>query len=418
MNIIRTQKYSYFDYIIIFFTLMYVAVDSINGFIIRSGVNLLSLSQIYKSFIFFFMIVSIMSESKKYFLYLSSLFSIFLLLIIYHSLNYSKLTDFVNDVIFFNKIVFVLVSFLYFKTLLSKNINRIDFIFLLLTIVFISIVCVNIILGIVGIGFESDYGDELGSVGFFYAGNEVSALMIVLAAPLFFLLWEKSIFYYLILAAFLLFIALFKATKVAIFGTILIIICTPLLHEKNRILKLTKLKFKYVIASIVVLPIFGYIVYMIIDQIGILNRWKYFYNKAGILYAVFSGRIDVAPIALGAFLNDYSFLQMLFGKGTVGYKENIARYTGESQIIEVDFLDILLSYGGIGTFCIYTFWISFLIFSGKRFIDKRYYYAPIVFFTNLLLLAASFASGHVLWSGMASLPIGLLNAMMYYKASE
>ncbi len=410
------KRFSLLDFTIVFLSINYLIVDSFNGYLLKSGVTI-SISQIYKSLILILMLVTILLYSRKYSFYLLLLFAIFLSMATLHIFYFPSRSNYANDVIFFNKLIFVIVCFIFFKYLVLKNPAKIRVFFFAFFLFSLLVIYINIVLSVLGFSLYQYEYELIGSVGFFYSGNEVSALTIAVVSPLLFAVWDKNKFLYVIFAFFLIPFAVLIATKVAIAGTILLIIFIPFLHERDKIFRLTKTKVKTVLLfSLIIIPFAGYLSVLLIKQVGISERWLYFYNTFGIYRAIFSGREDFISSGLTLYINDYSFLQMLFGQGYLRFQENL--FVIGLKGTEMDLVDILLSYGIVGVIIIYSFWIYLILNSARRFTQKEYYYAPVVFFTNLLLIAISLTAGHVLYSAMAAIPIGFLNAMVFYKKSN
>ena len=165
---------------------------------------------------------------------------------------FHDVTYFSKDLNYLIKISFVFVSFFYFKDLVIRRENFALSSFESFFKYSFIILSVNLILGIFGIGF-GQYG-SIGSVGFFYAGNEVSGLMLIIFSVTAYKVFMKRPKYYLVLCAFLLFLSVLKATKVAIAGTFFIVLIVPLLSERKKIIHLTSLKIKYMILSVSLLP--------------------------------------------------------------------------------------------------------------------------------------------------------------------
>jgi hypothetical protein len=92
------------------------------------------------------------------------------------------------------------------------------------------VLALNLILGILGFGYYQ-YAGGIGTVGFFFAGNEVSGSMLCIFFPVLFYVFKRYSFLVYTLTAILIFsLAVFKVTKVAIGGTLLIIFIIPTVH--------------------------------------------------------------------------------------------------------------------------------------------------------------------------------------------
>ena len=84
---------------------------------------------------------------------------------------------------------------------------------------------------------------------------------------------------------------------------------------------------------------------------------------------------------------------------------------GESRTVEMDPFDVLLNYGIVGVLLCYSFYIYLLIKSWKY--RRKNMIAKLVLYVNLLILSASSFAGHIIFSGMASWLIALINTLIY-----
>ena len=128
-----------------------------------------------------------------------------------------------------------------------------------------------------------------------------------------------------------------------------------------------------------------------------MDRWIWFYERGGIEEIIFSGRDKFWQDEKSEFFNSNIFVQ-LFG-------------LGESRTVEMDPFDTLLNYGYVGVLICYSFYIYLFIKSWKY--RRKNMIAKFVLYVNILILGASSFAGHIIYSGMASWLIALINTLIY-----
>ena len=183
-------KVSYLDNLIILLMFALLPVDMLNGIILKKGINLpISIGQLYKLLILAFLFFKFLFKPK---LLLFSLGVTFLLFIpsLYQSIKLLNVGFLFEDIIKISKYLAPLFCFLFFVDYIKradeigirKLIRLVQFSYLVLA--------VNILLKYVGLGYPMYEFGNIGSKGFFYAGNEISALHLVLYAMLAYHLYE------------------------------------------------------------------------------------------------------------------------------------------------------------------------------------------------------------------------------------
>ncbi|GAB6099404.1 hypothetical protein JCM16358_12830 [Halanaerocella petrolearia] len=394
------------DKILFHLMFIYLVVDSINGIILRSDYNLLlSVSQFYKIILLSFMFLRLMFLSKKYYIVMYLFFLYYVTVISINFYVHNSINQLFNSIIWFSKLAMIPLTFFYFKKILSLNKRKykkkVIRVFTFNYLVFI----VNILLGMMGYGYEQYSSEGIGTRGFFFAGNEVSGLFIIFTGLLIFLIWDNgNKLLYVICSVFTIAISIEIATKVSIIGAVISIFMIPIVCERNKLFKLTKLKLKFLVIGSFGFIIISRYIYFFIKSIGLLNRWEYLYMNynGSLLTTILSNRNTFVERKMYIFINEYSFLQKIFGTGT-------------STTVEMDFFNNLFNYGIIGASLVLFLWLYFLFNSFKKLKFKEYYYAPAIFTINFLLIPVSFFAGHILSSGMAGTFIGMSNALVYYK---
>lgn len=393
---------NYIDKIIWILFYYLLLVDSINGFFLNMGIDI-PISQSYKTIMIFLISIRLLKKANSIFIILiTSIYSSILFLHFSSILHINQYAETFNHLFKFVSTVFI---FIYAKNLILtyNNIikNKIISIFKFNSFVLI----INILLGMIGLGY-TQYDNEIGYKGFFFAGNELSGVALILFPFLLYMIGTKYSFNsikYISLVIILMIVSVLMSTKTAIIGILLAIYYVPKTsHIKNKISNRHIQIFKKFskIFSLITIIIF---VLIIVDKLGILERWSYFYNNDGIL-SLLSGRDQ--------FLldNKKEFISSSIGCLYLGL--------GGVRSVEMDPFDTLLNYGIIGLIIVYYFYyylIHKLIYIKNI---KKFIFSKLVLYINLILIITSIFSGHILFSGMANTFIALVNAIAYYSKTK
>ena len=402
-------KVSYLDNLIILLMFALLPVDMLNGIILKKGINLpISIGQLYKLIILAFLFFKFLFKPK---LLLFSLGVTFLLFIpsLYQSIKLLNVGFLFEDIIKISKYLAPLFCFLFFVDYIKradeigirKLIRLVQFSYLVLA--------VNILLKYVGLGYPMYEFGNIGSKGFFYAGNEISALLVILSSVIAFDLWHnKKIIQYFIFWALTLFIGLTISSKTGVVGIALIFLLIPL---KRPSIKLSIGRIIFFLSSLfIVIPLVFYLSWKFIQGTAFYIRLQYFSAKFDFWTFLLSNRNVFFTDAYKIYKEEYSVLEKVIGVGQAQYE-----LINNGRIVEVDFADILFAYGIIGLIYFFAI-ILFLIVQALRFSrNDKYIFANFVLLMILVLLAISTTAGHVFSSGMAAVFIGLLFSLMYYK---
>lgn len=400
------------DYFIFVLLCGILIIDSINGFLLRTLNIEIHLSQLYKIFLQILLLIRLLSFNNQKFLiailiFIPLLFSFIINVLLYYS-DYLL----VESIIVFDKFYFSVISFLYF----TEMINRQGEIFIskLKKVLSINllILVLNILIGMLGYGHQQ-YRGNIGTRGFFYAGNEMSALIIVLFSfSLFLIYYENKKKNYYIFSLIYLTLAVFSSTKVAIVGILLSIVIIPKLNSISNT-SILKINLKNAFKTFLFISLSGVLMIIIISRTGILERWSFFYNNKfseSFFSFLLSGRNIEAKEMLNGFFNEYGPLRNLVGIGA-GNSEII-------RIVEMDFVDIIVNYGFIGLITIYTFLILIFISIYKKSKNTDYNYAVFSLFICLLLFPISTFTGHIIFSAMAGVFISMISSLAFFNVNK
>ena len=275
------------------------------------------------------------------------------------------------------------------------------------------VLATNLVLGLLGYGFSSygnaKQGEEkaIGIKGFFYAGNEVSGVFVVLFAVLLHLTWQRNKMLYLIAAPMTMFFGLLVATKAAMLASALLVFVIPIVNERNRIFNLTKLKLSMIAPLFVVGGVLAVVLVPIFESTGLLNRFIWFYNKKGIVGIVLSGRDEFIANMVNVFEMQANWLDIIFGLSKTG-TGLITKYS-----MEVDPIDVYLWHGIFGLI----FWlVTITIFLRISYLATRVSsskWGPCVLVINITLIGISMIAGHIFTSGMLAPLLGVANGLAF-----
>ena len=302
------------------------------------------------------------------------------------------------------KIYFFMILFLFMKETINNNYKMVHIYFkiLLVTIIF------NILGGFLfGYGFVAYEGTDLGSKGFYYAGNELGGVFISLSAYVaIILINKKSTLKYIFGFVFLLFLSLLTTMKSSMLGTLLIFMAVPFIYAyinmKNLIMPrwIFYMIGIFIIILAILLPISFYYVYYVL---ALETRIGYALNNASLISAILSHRDVWAVQMMDYFSENSSYYTVSFGYAY----ETAFRLFGNRS--EIDIVDIFFSYGFFGVVLVYGFWLNMLY----RFIFLKTKLAGYILYAAILIFLVSFMSGHILTTGIGAVPFAILFSLAY-----
>nr|WP_308420162.1 O-antigen ligase family protein [Psychroflexus planctonicus] len=407
---INLQHKSYsinLDYYILLLMFLLIPFDMINGVLLMNNIELpISFGQTHKFLIILLIIFRLLTKPRLL------LFFICLVLVLLIPSLVQLFKDFqssilLKDIIKIFRYLTPVLSFMFFVNIYKSENDYLQkkiFLFIKLSFILLSI---SILIKYLGIGYPMYNYGNIGSKGLFYAGNEISALLLVLSSFLGIHYWKwnsRKKYFLLFIISFITGLAI--GSKTAFIGVLLIFFLIP----QKKISKQTKLtKFIYTILGIgLVTPVLLFISWEFIKRTELYVRLIYFYDKLDFITFLLSNRNTFLLDAVNVYINDYSWLEKLIGVGQSTFENR-----NNNSIIEIDFIDIFFAYGLLGLL-IFVGIIVFLWKQSKRFAkSEKYPYANFVNMMLLVLLAVSSSAGHVFSSGLAAVFIGLLFGLMY-----
>ncbi|OIK16339.1 hypothetical protein BIV60_04825 [Bacillus sp. MUM 116] len=354
---------------------------------------------------------------RSYFLLLAAFLIIHLL--VNHPLkpvfSFSTEMKYLVKLVYFN--VVLLFYFVLFRRVEgSKRQKVLDSIVISMTIIGGGMV----ISGLTGTAFNSYSWEKVGHVGWFYAGNEIGAILamgfpvVVLAAL------QKSNWTW-ISVVFLIYSLFALGTKVG-FGAMVIVLIFALLmslyslaKERNGWMRPTMLTALF-IGSLCYFPFSSlaqnmnmHLNWLESNQLQAMEEVKSNTHDIQVDNLMLSGRENFLSVQKHYF-NEAPILQKLFGMGYGG------NYQKQPKMIEMDFYDVFYSLGIIG-FILYFIPLAWILI---RTVRHTLSYFPESFSIRTVLIALgavlglgiAFTAGHVLTAPGVSVYLGLLLAYL------
>jgi hypothetical protein len=395
--------------VILVLMFMLLPVDMLNGILLHNNINLpLSLGQLHKFLILALLFLSFLFNLRALFFSITCI-AILFLPSLFQAVFQLKLNFLFGDLIKISRYLMPLFSVLFFvKLIRTTNKRNIELLFKLVRFSYVFFVF-NILIKYLGFGYPMYIHGDVGSKGFFYAGNETSVVLIVLGSILGFKIWQnESKFKYLLFFLFNLFVGLTISSKTGTIGVILTFILIPMSLPKAKI---NIKRLSYLLLSIFIfIPVLLAVVWEFLVNSPVFLRLKWFWNELDIITFIFSNRNNFFVDGLNVYIEKYNFIEKVFGVGQTRYEA-----LNGNSIVEIDSVDIFFAYGLVGLvlfiFLIAVLWVQALRF--KR--SNNYSFSGLVSLMIVVLLGISTIAGHVFSSGMAAIFIGLLFSLMYIK---
>lgn len=383
----------------IFFLKYWLLIDMANGYMMRNamlfpgGFSLGELSRI--GFLIVFLISFKIKKNKLDLLFILTPFLLLSMSLAHYIIMDAGLVKSINISVKLSLPIFI---FLFVKENLNGKRDLIIKILKLNSFILIF----NLLISLFGIGFfsyGSSGGMRFGGKGFFFAGNEVSGVIIATYA-LFVYLYKSNAKKVLIVTFIYLFISLISLTRSSIFGVFIIFVTFILVYKKeNRIL--------FIAPFFILMVGVGAILreYIMLA----INRASFFIDKSSMLIFMTGGekRWAAASDYFDNFLENPLFL--FVGSGWVG-------------LAEQDLVDLIDAFGMFGVL-LYLIWFYFAAYTYKN--QERRSDKIFVIVVFLILLGVATIAGHIIYSAMLAPFIALLanlhllknNNKLYYTSA-
>ena len=414
-NLEKNPGFINFDWIILLAMFFLLPVDMINGILLKGGITFpISIGQVYKLFILILLLIRLIIRPRFDFIFLIGVFVLYSIPSFIQFYSNSSYTPRIvlDDLIKASKYISVFLALIYFSrvykypgiltTKLVKN-----------WLVFSYIIfAINILLKYIGLGFPFYDYNNTGTTGFFYAGNEISALHLVLYAILAYHIYEikKAKTSFFIFFLFNLFLGITITSKTAMLGIVLVTVLILANPENLKRISLRKIII-WVSSILLIIPLLIYFVFKLLRNSLIWERFYYFYIKWDIVTFIFSERNLRVEKMFPIYIEKWTFIEQIIGGGQYFYEHQLG------NVIEIDFLDIFFAYGPTGMI-IFILIVTLLFL--KAYIQYRndFPYARLSLLMLFVLVLESSIAGHVFNSGIAGIYIGACLGLMYYKPQK
>jgi hypothetical protein len=394
---------------------VFLLVDSLNGFLVMSFGLDIKLSVIYKSIVLMlvalylvrFNIGSIILALAFYFLLMlgesGSIFSL--------TASASKLGFLVQH------ITKVITPFLVFCFLLDRSwrdshfYTKIQQVIKVNCIIFLG----NMLVGFLGFGF-STYGGvvsatSIGVKGFFYAGNEISTLLVLFSGFYLSKTYLRSKLTFVFLSVFWVGIGLLISTKTAMLAVVILAFAIPVVFEGKRLFTLRSTPSILYVSLLLLILVQAVLLIDAFKDTLIFDRLEFFFQKTGIWGVLLSGR-DIFFFGMWDLYEEAeSVFSLLFGNG-ISYYADYIKYS-----VEMDLPDMFFWHGIIGVLITLFIFATLTRLAFTNAFHKSYPYGTVILLTNVLLLLISNLSGHVFTSGMLGFLWPCVAIMAKYSAS-
>lgn len=374
------------DWVILLLAPFSIAVDIINGLFLLNGAGL-PLSLGFKAGILSLVIIRIgitdlrITTGLLLLLFMCSLAPIRILLV------RGDFSLFFEDLSFAIRVLFFL-SFMIYVVLVQPNVSKVMFILKVLSVS----IAINLALGFLGFGFPTySAADGFGVKGFIFSGNELAITIITLSYFVMFC-WVKDKPWLVQMLALLTVLGCggLVATKSAMLGAI--IIAGLYLFLNSRKTFITALGLTILLIILLAAPLSAFI-----KESGLIDRFIFVYTKRGLLSLIFSSRETFFFTNLQFTLDNFGLFGWFLGWGQGAYEGFV------KTAIEIDILDMFFAFGitGIIAYFLYFYLIYRLLSTRNKFT----HIAPLTMW--LLIFSVSFFAGHVVYSGLAAIPLTL-----------
>lgn len=405
-------KVKYIDLVIWILLVFLLLVDTLNGILDYNDILLpISVSQIYKLGVVFLLLFRLL-VTPRYLKYIAIIFAL-LILPSLHSFAVERIGigGFVQDIIKVFKYLTLAISFYYFRMIFETSKKELFYHYVFWIKVSFWIVAINLCLKFVGLGTPMYETGNIGSKGYFIAGNEISALLLILSGFLgyYYLVIKNSVLIYILYGIGSLLLGFLISSKTGMVGVFLIQILILLSSGK---LRLNNSKHRGVIKYLigVFILISGGIVFFIRNS-AIYERYTYFWHKMDLLTFVLSSRNLFFKEMLVIFSQEYSLIDKLIGVGNYHY-EQLA-----SKIIEIDVLDLFFSNGYLGVFVFIILLLLLYLQIRRNSKNNNFPYARLSVLMLILLSVLSCMSGHIFNSGLSGIYIGFIFALSFKEVT-
>jgi hypothetical protein len=354
-----------------------------------------------------------------------SLVYIILIFLIYFSwyifIGYSTA---IRDLQFIAEVFLMPIAYLFFLSFFKKIFIPVDTFLKGINIVMFFIFGA-VFISLLGFGLSSygqtSAGESIGYKGYFMAGNELSSLVLIFSSLTIYNYKTKRLRLNVITTILLIATSFLIGSKTLILGCFVIIISIPILkssRDKNRMLKISKKTILFFLMSMLFLmPVFIYGLKYITP---LINRLVYKFNAHdSIITFIMSNRNNRIQPAITNYVENSSLGEFLLGMGysrTVDENLKLFKY----GLVEIDLFDVLVVGGFVLLIITYFIWVVFIRKIYMEYKLNSHMLVVPIFASFMLLFFNSFIAGHIIYSSIIAIYLGLATAyiMAYRKKSD
>ncbi|MBR3117080.1 MAG: O-antigen ligase family protein [Bacilli bacterium] len=392
---LKSEKYnSIFNKFIYFFLLFSPFIDALTG-IFKKNLDLpFSIGSIIRGLFLVLAFIWLIKNYKNKRILGIFLIYVFLAILYYFGLYKNNLMNEVNNILY---IFYLPILMLFFSKYNNEKIN--DKLILKIYLLYLTLIIVPYIFGI-GYNLSDSYVNKEGYFGLFYAGNELSATLVILGVIALNYVNKSNNFLLKIITYAELFVCIFLVgTKTLFIGTIVTLLYFLIKYFMfSRVYKYKKsrklmfiIPVLFVISLIIIIPrtpmmknINTTLDYYNIKSFSDLGKIETIDN------VIFSNRLSNLSKANKEYMKGEA-KTFIYGIGKTGIEKN--------SVIEIDIFDIFYSIGIFGSMI----YILLMLFTIKfNYLDDNYKFAAV------MMIIISLLSGHVLIKPMVSIYIAVL----------
>lgn len=311
----------------------------------------------------------------------------------------------VEDVSNFIKLLMPMIIFMSFYTLNKRGYFQQHLIIKYLNYFFKSamvFIFINSCLIMYGVSiYQYQFSDtSAGGGGLISSGNELAALLVLLYLPSLSFFSKSTTNKLWLVSCFLVYgFAMFVGGMKFAILSFIILTFYYLFYVQQFNVKSTF----YGLLVITILPLVFGRLFQLIEPF--ISRWEYFYSKFDLLTFLLSGRNVRVDYFFNQVMSNISLKEFLFGFGW-GTDDNIA-FIGYG-VYEVDLFDALYSYGLIGVIISFFIWGGAFTISIVNLFKAKNLFVKSISLSVVLLFSGSFVTGHIWFSGLIGIYLGML----------
>ena len=358
-------------------------IDTINGLMIK-GSNLSGIGSLYRLIVFFVAIILMITSriTKNTMIYLLS-FVLFL------AIQYAVSTGYINESMELTVKLFTPIFIIALIPTIRRRVPTVTIarLFDWLSIIFPLSILLPFTLHM---GY-STYAFGIGYKAYYYATNEISFAIVVMVMYVWQKLREELNGKYLLRFVLNGMVCLLLGSKIALGIFVFFVFLYALLFVIENKRKITLKKLVMVVGIIVSVLIAIRVLHTQIDSV--IGRWLYNHSSAESTIAFLTSHRNVY-ISIGwKEFKSGGVMMHLFGWGLGGINNGM-------KFIEMDLIDILFCTGIVGTIILVAIYASLIKQIRLKTCESKLFL--------LIGFALSFLGGHVLFTGLGGMSLGLL----------